>query len=55
MSFYGKTYKRGQIIEGVTNNESHGLIEKGLAKLFVPVVRKIMTAGKKKGYKTKWH
>ena len=29
-----KEYKRGQVIE-VTNNVAHGLIEKGLARIFV--------------------
>lgn len=56
MSFNDSTYNRGSVLE-VSNNEAHGLIEKGLAKLFVGE-NKMMTPKKKrsyrrKGYKTK--
>ena len=51
MSLNGITYNAGDIME-VHNNDAHSLIEGKLAKLFVGR-NKMMSAGRKKGYKVK--
>lgn len=48
LSYNGSIYNRGDVLEA-QNNDAHGLIEKGLVKLFVGK-NKMMIAGKKKGY-----
>ena len=51
MSYNGTTYSRGQVVE-VSNNDAHGLIEKGLAKLFTGA-NKMMRPKKRRGYRIK--
>jgi len=47
-------FKNGEIIE-VTRNEAHGLIEKGLAKIYVEYEQKVIrpSRGRRKGYSVK--
>ncbi len=51
ISYNGEIYRRGEILE-VGNNEAHGMIERGVAKLYRGR-NKMMTVSSRKGYKIK--